>query len=62
MLIAFAGPYPAETAEQRQHNMEALSKPAAVVMKRGTFRLLRTIRKLSRSEITALLTNTSSEA
>lgn len=32
MLIAVAGPYSAETAEQRQKNLEALK---AAVMKRG---------------------------
>ena len=35
MLIAVAGPYSAETAEQRKHNLEALNKAAAAVMKRG---------------------------
>ena len=35
MLIAVAGPYSAETAEQRQHNLEAMNKAAAAVMKRG---------------------------
>ena len=35
MLIAVAGPYSAETAEQRQHNLEAMNKVAAAVMKRG---------------------------
>jgi len=35
MLIAVAGPYSAETAEQRQRNLEALNKAAAAVMKRG---------------------------
>ena len=35
MLIAVAGPYSAETAEQRQKNLEALNKAAAAVMKRG---------------------------
>ena len=35
MLIAVAGPYSAETVEQRQHNLEAMNKAAAEVMKRG---------------------------
>lgn len=35
MLIAVAGPCSAETAEQRQKNLEALNKAAAAVMKRG---------------------------
>ena len=35
MLIAVAGPYSAETPEQRQKNLEALNKAAAAVMKRG---------------------------
>lgn len=35
MLIAVAGPYSAETAEQRQQNLETLNKAAAAVMKRG---------------------------
>ena len=35
MLIAVAGPYGADTAEQRQHNLDALNKAAAEVMKRG---------------------------
>ena len=35
MLIAVAGPYSAETAEQRQKNLAALNKAAAAVMKRG---------------------------
>ena len=35
MLIAVAGPYSAETPEQRQHNLEALNKAAAAVMKLG---------------------------
>jgi|SRR5215213_1083392 len=35
MLIAVAGPYSAETIEQRQHNLEAMNKAAAEVMMRG---------------------------
>ncbi|HEY0760810.1 MAG TPA: DUF4406 domain-containing protein [Pyrinomonadaceae bacterium] len=35
MLIAVAGPYSAETAEQRGLNLEAMNKTAALVMKRG---------------------------
>src|SRR5215510_6995287 len=35
MLIAVAGPYSAETAEQRQHNLDALNRTAAAVMNRG---------------------------
>ena len=35
MLIAVAGPYSADTAEQRQHNLDAMNKAAAEVMKRG---------------------------
>lgn len=35
MLIAVAGPYSAETAEQRQQNLKAMNKAAAAVMKRG---------------------------
>ena len=35
MLIAVAGPYSAETAAQRQHNLEAMNKVAAAVLKRG---------------------------
>lgn len=35
MLIAIAGPYSAQTIEQRQHNLEAMNKVAAGVMMRG---------------------------
>jgi hypothetical protein len=35
MLIAVAGPYSAETKEQRRLNLEALNKVAAAVMTRG---------------------------
>ena len=35
MLIAVAGPYSADTAEQRKRNLDALNKAAAEVMKRG---------------------------
>lgn len=35
MLIAVAGPYSAETPEQRQRNLNALNEAAAGVMKRG---------------------------
>ena len=35
MLIAVAGPYSADTAEQRQRNLEAMNKAAAGVFKRG---------------------------
>ncbi len=35
MLIAIAGPYSAETTEQRRHNLKALNKAAAGVMMRG---------------------------
>lgn len=35
MLIAVAGPYSAETAEQRRLNLDAMNKTAALVMKRG---------------------------
>ena len=35
MLIAIAGPYSAETAEQRRQNLDALNKAAARVMMRG---------------------------
>jgi len=35
MLIAVAGPYSADTAQQRQRNLEAMNKAAAEVMKRG---------------------------
>ena len=35
MLIAVAGPYSADTAEQRQRNLDAMNKVAAEVMKRG---------------------------
>ena len=35
MLIAVAGPYSAETVEQRQQNLDAMNKAAAGVMMRG---------------------------
>lgn len=35
MLIAVAGPYSADTEEQRQRNLDALNKAAAEVMRRG---------------------------
>ena len=35
MLIAVAGPYSAETAEQRQQNLDAMNKAAAALMARG---------------------------
>ena len=35
MLIAVAGPYSAETAAQRQHNLDELNKAAADVLMRG---------------------------
>ena len=35
MLIAIAGPYSAETTEQRRQNLDALNKAAAAVMMRG---------------------------
>ena len=35
MMIAVAGPYSADTAEQRQRNLDAMNKVAAEVMKRG---------------------------
>lgn len=35
MLIAVAGPYSAETAEQRQRNLNAMNEAAAEVMRRG---------------------------
>jgi len=35
MLIAVAGPYSAETAEQRQRNLDELNKAAADVLMRG---------------------------
>lgn len=35
MLIAVAGPYSAETAEQRQRNLDAMNEAAAEVMRRG---------------------------
>ena len=35
MLIAVAGPYSAETAEQRRQNLDALNKAAAAVLQRG---------------------------
>jgi hypothetical protein len=35
MLIAVAGPYSADTPEQRQRNLDAMNKAASVVMKLG---------------------------
>jgi hypothetical protein len=35
MLIAVAGPYSADTLEQRQRNLDAMNQAAAVVMDRG---------------------------
>lgn len=35
MLIAVAGPYSADTPEQRQRNLKAMNKAAAGVMMRG---------------------------
>ncbi len=35
MLIAVAGPYSAETAEQRQRNLDEMNRAAARVMKLG---------------------------
>jgi len=35
MLIAVAGPYSAETAEQRQHNLDEMNRTAARVMRLG---------------------------
>ena len=35
MLIAVAGPYSAETSEQRQRNLDAINQAAAGVMKLG---------------------------
>ena len=35
MLIAVAGPYSADTPEQRQRNLDAMNKAAAGVMKLG---------------------------
>jgi len=35
MLIAVAGPYSADTPEQRQRNLDAMNKAAARVMKLG---------------------------
>ena len=35
MLIAVAGPYSADTAEQRQRNLDAMNEAAAGVMKLG---------------------------
>ena len=35
MLIAVAGPYSAETQEQRQRNLDALNEAAAAVLKLG---------------------------
>jgi uncharacterized protein DUF4406 len=35
MLIAVAGPYSADTAEERQHNFDSMNEAAARVMKLG---------------------------
>jgi len=35
MLIAVAGPYSADTPEQRQRNLDAMNEAAASVMKLG---------------------------
>ena len=35
MLIAVAGPYSADTPEQRQRNLDAMNEAAAAVMMRG---------------------------
>ena len=35
MLIAVAGPYSADTSEQRQRNLDAMNEAAAAVMVRG---------------------------
>ena len=35
MLIAVAGPYSADTLEQRQRNLDAMNEAAAGVMNRG---------------------------
>ena|ERR1043165_883917 len=35
MLIAVAGPYSADTLEQRQRNLDAMNEAAAAVMNRG---------------------------
>ena len=35
MLIAVAGPYTADTPEQRQRNLDAMNEAAAGVMRRG---------------------------
>ena len=35
MLIAIAGPYSADTAEERQRNLDALNEAAAAVLKLG---------------------------
>ena len=35
MLIAVAGPYSAETAEERQRNLDAMNRAAAAVMRLG---------------------------
>ena len=35
MLIAVAGPYTADTPEQRRRNLSAMNEAAAAVMKRG---------------------------
>ena len=35
MLIAVAGPYSADTSDERQHNLDVMNKAAASVMKLG---------------------------
>ena len=40
MLIAVAGPYSAETKEQRQHNLDALNEAAAAILKLGHIPLI----------------------
>jgi Domain of unknown function (DUF4406) len=40
MLIAVAGPYSAETKEQRQRNLDALNEAAATILKLGHIPLI----------------------
>ena len=40
MLIAVAGPYSADTLEQRQRNLDAMNEAAADVMNRGHIRVI----------------------
>lgn len=35
MIIGVAGPYPADTEEQRQRNLDAMNKAAAVLLEKG---------------------------